>query len=159
MADIGPMDRLTHAAPAPDAERLPRTSRSVPIALLRARENVMVPIRKMLLAAGVTEQQWRVLRVLHENGVMEPQDLARGACLIMPSLTRIVQGLERRKLVARSPHPSDGRKFLLQATPAGLAVIDDNIAESNRIAADLERRFGAEKLNDLLDLLGELSEL
>ena len=36
----------------------------LPIALMRAREQVMAPIRNMLADSGITEQQWRVLRVL-----------------------------------------------------------------------------------------------
>ena len=153
------MNDTSPQAPPVFGQHLPDTSRSLPIALLRARENIMTPIRKMLAGAGVTEQQWRVLRILHEGGVMEPQDVARGACLIMPSLTRIVQGLERRGFVQRSAHPSDRRKHLLRITADGRAVIDRNIAESNQIAADIAARYGPEKLAQLLDLLGDLSEL
>ena len=43
---------------------LRRTGRSLPIALLRARETVMGPIRDMLTTSGVNEQKWRVLRVV-----------------------------------------------------------------------------------------------
>ncbi len=44
-----------------------QTNRSLPIALLRARETVMGPIRDMLATSGVNEQKWRVLRVLQEQ--------------------------------------------------------------------------------------------
>ena len=40
--------------------QLPSTRRSLPIALMRSREQVMAPIRAMLRASGLTEQQWRV---------------------------------------------------------------------------------------------------
>ena len=52
--------------PAP--AKLRRTSRSLPIALLRARETVMAPIREMLAESDINEQKWRVLRVLDEVG-------------------------------------------------------------------------------------------
>ncbi|MGM3243097.1 hypothetical protein ACS2VP_27140, partial [Bacillus cereus group sp. Bc237] len=39
-------------------------SRSLPMALLRSRESVMVRFRPMLRAHGLTEQQWRVLRAM-----------------------------------------------------------------------------------------------
>ncbi|MBT7906778.1 MAG: MarR family transcriptional regulator, partial [Marinovum sp.] len=55
---------------------LPPNSRSLPIALIRAREGVMLPIRQMLSETGITEQQWRVLRVLAEYGVMDAKTLA-----------------------------------------------------------------------------------
>ena len=42
--------------------------RSIPIALLRAREAVMAHFRPLLADRGYTEQQWRVLRILNEYG-------------------------------------------------------------------------------------------
>ena len=56
---------------APVGAPLPSTQRSLAFALLRAREKVMTPIRAMLAEAGITEQQWRVLRVLDEFGPLE----------------------------------------------------------------------------------------
>ena len=50
------------------ATPLRRTNRSLPIALLRARETVMGPVREMLAGTPVNEQKWRVLRVLDESG-------------------------------------------------------------------------------------------
>ena len=132
------------------------TSRSLPIALLRARERVMGPIRAMLSDAGVTEQQWRVLRVLDEHGPSDATEIARAACLLMPSLTRILQVLETKGLCSRSTHPSDKRRTIVEINDKGRALISDNIPESNTIFATLEEEFGAEKLDQLLDLLNDL---
>ena len=57
----------------------PATSRSLPIALLRAREAVMGNFRPMLADFDVTEQQWRVMRVLSEAGRLDASDLAARA--------------------------------------------------------------------------------
>ena len=132
------------------------TSRSLPIALLRARERVMGPIRKMLADAGVTEQQWRVLRVINERSQPDATEVAQAACLLMPSLTRILNVLESKGLCTKSAHPTDRRRTLLQITEAGQALIADNTPESNRIFDALEREFGKAKLDRLLDLLNEL---
>ena len=67
-----------------DRANFRKTKRSLPIALLRAREQVMVPIRAMLAESGVTEQKWRVLRVLEETGEIEPTVIASEACLHLP---------------------------------------------------------------------------
>ena len=138
---------------------LPLTSRSLPIAMLRARENMMAPIRQMLNKAGVTEQQWRVLRVLDERGMMDPKDLAQAACLLNPSLTRIMQLLEKKALIARHDHPTDRRKVLLEITDDGRALLRAAAPESNAIFARLVERYGRERMDRLLDLLNELSEL
>ena len=86
------------------------TSRSLPIALLRARERVVAPIRTILANADVTEQQWRVLRVVQESGPMEPTKIAEEACLLLPSLTRILQKLEEKKLIHRKKDRADRRR-------------------------------------------------
>ena len=118
----------------------------------------MGPIRAMLSDAGVTEQQWRVLRVLDEEGAVDATEIARQACLLMPSLTRIVQVLENKGLCTRRQHPSDRRRYLIDITPEGRALIDANIPESNRIFAELEAEFGHDRIEALLDLLNEFSE-
>ena len=70
---------------------LRRTARSLPIALLRARERVMGPIREILNESGISEQKFRVLRVVEESGPMEQTALAQQACLLLPSLTRMLR--------------------------------------------------------------------
>ena len=137
----------------------PDTTRSLPIALLRAREKVMGPIRAMLADVGVTEQQWRVLRVLAERGALDATEIADRSCLLMPSLTRILQTLTAKGLITRAAHPTDKRRQLVSITDDGRALIADNLKESQRLNAWLRDSFGAEKLDTLLDLLNELDAL
>lgn len=141
----------------PETTPVRATSRSLPIALLRARERVMGPIRTMLADAGVTEQQWRVLRVLEERGAIDATEIARQACLLMPSLTRILQSLEKKHYCTRRAHPTDRRRHLVEITDSGRALIARNIPESNRIFAELEASFGKDRIEALLDLLNDLS--
>ena len=140
-------------------DTVPETNRSLPIALLRAREKVMGPIRAMLADVGVTEQQWRVLRVLAERGTLDPTEIADRSCLLMPSLTRILQTLTAKGLITREAHPTDKRRQLVSITEAGRQLIADNLKESQRLNAWLRDSFGAEKLDTLLDLLNELDAL
>ena len=137
----------------------PETNRSLPIALLRAREKVMGPIRAMLADVGVTEQQWRVLRVLDERGPLDPTEIADRSCLLLPSLTRILQTLDGKGLVSRAAHPTDRRKQIVTITDDGRALIAENLKESQRLNAWLRDSFGQDKLDELLDLLNELDGL
>ncbi|TDE37447.1 homoprotocatechuate degradation operon regulator HpaR [Antarcticimicrobium sediminis] len=137
---------------------LPSTSRSLPISLLRAREEVMGPIRAMLADVGITEQQWRVLRVLEERGAMEPTRIAEQACLLLPSLTRILQKLEQRALIQRRQDESDKRKQIVQISAAGSEVIAQNLDTSIALTEQVRDRLGVERYEMLLDLLKELSE-
>lgn len=135
---------------------MPKTSRSLPIALLRARERVMGPIRAMLLDAGITEQQWRVLRVLEESGPLEPTRIADRACLLLPSLTRILQKLEEKQLIRRRRDTFDRRKQVVSITSSGRRVIDDNRETSTALMQQVRDQMGVQRFEALLDLLNEL---
>lgn len=140
-------------------EGLRRTDRSLPIALLRARETVMTPIRLMLADSPINEQKWRVLRVLHEGGAMEQTAIAKAACLLLPSLTRILQTMESEGMLTRQRHRRDGRKTVVEITERGRKLIATYAEQSREILDRFEERFGVEKLETLLDLLDELQSL
>ena len=139
--------------------RLPPTRRSIPIALIRAREKVMGPIRDMLADTGITEQQWRILRVLEEFGPLDASTLADKACLLLPSQTRIVQTLSEKGLVTRNADNRDRRKQTVAITEAGKTIIHDNLEEAEAIVAHMESVIGREKLNQLLDILEDFQNL
>ncbi len=138
---------------------LPLTSRSLPIALLRAREKVMGPIRAMLADVGITEQQWRVLRVLQEEGPQEPTKIAERACLLLPSLTRILQKLEEKGLITRHQDAKDRRRQIIEITADGLSIIRENLMPSIRATERIRAHLGHENYESLLDLLGEFNEM
>ena len=134
-----------------------RTRRSLPMALLRAREAVMEEFRPMLTKHGVTEQQWRVVRVLAEAGQLDASEVALRASILSPSLTRIIRNLEDRKLIRRKKDATDGRRVMLEIAPSGAALIKKVMPESASAYQRLDVRYGAEKINELLDLLDEIA--
>jgi homoprotocatechuate degradation regulator HpaR len=132
---------------------LPDTARSLPIALLRAREGVMQPIRDMLADTGITEQQWRVLRVLAEQGRMDSKTLADRASLLFPSLTRIAQTLREKGLITQTRDEIDRRRQFIEITASGQALIDTHVAQAARIVEGFKATLGPENYERLLDLL------
>ena len=119
----------------------------------------MGPIRDMLARSGVNEQKWRVLRVLQENGPLELSQVAAEACLLLSSLTRMVRPMETEGLIARTVPPEDRRKSIIAITPAGQALVQAHAAESRAILSRIEQQFGPDRLDLLLDLLGDLHSL
>ncbi|MDR6756975.1 homoprotocatechuate degradation regulator HpaR [Mycoplana sp. BE70] len=141
-----------------DDRLLPRnTRRSLPIALLRAREAVMSHFRPMLAKLDVTEQQWRVIRVLAEAGTLDASDVAEKAFILAPSLTRMIKSLEERGYITKHKDKGDGRRVLLQIEPAGLELINTVAPDSRAIYDNIEARYGRERVEHLIDLLNELA--
>jgi DNA-binding MarR family transcriptional regulator len=89
-----------------------------------------------LQAAGidVTIDQWLVLKTLHESADVTLQQIGAAVFKDFASVTRIVQLLERKGLVCRTPHPHDGRRSALVLTSAGESVIRtvEPIVRANR---------------------------
>lgn len=137
-------------------DRLPPTTRSLPIALIRARETVMLPIREMLEHTGLTEQQWRVLRVLAEHGAQDASTLAARASLLFPSLTRIAQTMQKKGLITQTRDTTDRRRQIIAITPEGQAIIDDNTLRAAEIVKGFKATLGAANYEQLLDLLALL---
>ncbi|WP_377193906.1 homoprotocatechuate degradation operon regulator HpaR [Ruegeria meonggei] len=132
------------------------TSRSLPIALLRARETVMAPIRDMLQGIQLTEQKWRILRVLDELGEVEQSTIANEACLLLPSLTRILRTMEAEGQITRRQDSQDKRRTMVKITEEGRRILKENLETSLAISNNIEAQMGREKLDHLLDLLEEL---
>ena len=134
------------------------TSKSLPIAMLRAREAIMISFRPILAKHGFTEQQWRVLRVLGEKGPSDAGQVAFDACILAPSLSRIISKLEEEQYLSRFIDAKDGRRVNLSLTNKGQDIIAKIAPDLEIIYKGIEKRYGEPKLTNLLDILSEISE-
>ena len=141
----------------------PFVHRNLPRLLLQAREAVMAHTRPSLRQHGLSDQQWRVLRVLgehaHEPGGIETGRVAREAYLLGPSLTGVLARMERDGLIARERSTQDARRTVVRATPLGLEKVQ---ALSETIEAHyswLEKELGKPRLKALYELLDEVIAL
>ncbi|MEM8740534.1 MAG: homoprotocatechuate degradation operon regulator HpaR [Pseudomonadota bacterium] len=140
-------------AGSPHAPGIQPTDLSLPMMLLRARELVMEHFRPFLLENDLTDAQWRVLRVLHEAGALEPTEISMRGQVLTPSLTRILKALEARALIERERHHHDGRRHLVRLTPAAVELIDRLTPLSVAGYREIETRFGRDETKRLVALL------
>lgn len=125
---------------------------------MRAREAVMQYFRPHHRRHGVTEQQWRVLRVLYRSGELETTELARQALLLAPSLTRILRDLEAARMINRHWLESDLRRSVISISPAGVALLAKVAPLSEASFAEITRLYGEARLGELFRLLNELEQ-
>ncbi|MCB1746857.1 MAG: homoprotocatechuate degradation operon regulator HpaR [Gammaproteobacteria bacterium] len=126
---------------------------SLPMQLLKAREAAMARFRPMLREHGLTDQQWRVIRVLADSADLDAGEIARRSLLLAPSLSRILQFLEAEGLVRRRPDPADQRRGVFALTARGERRFAAVAPDSERLYAEIAARFGAARLDELYDLL------
>jgi homoprotocatechuate degradation regulator HpaR len=138
---------------------MPVTRPSLTLTLLQAREAAMSFFRPLLNQHGLTEQQWRVIRILRQHGEMESFRLAELACILKPSMTGVLSRLERDGLVSRSKPPHDQRRVYIDLTELGHKCFLSMSADMESNYQRIQEQFGEEKLQQLLGLLNELKQI
>jgi len=132
---------------------------SLPMALLKAREAAMSRFRPMLRQHGLTEQQWRTIRTISAYEGIDASELARRSFLLSPSLTRILQFLERESIVRRSSDPNDQRRSVFILTRKGQKIFSEVAFDSEILYREIEEDFGLDKLEQLYGLLANFCKL
>jgi DNA-binding MarR family transcriptional regulator len=96
--------------------------------------------RDRICCFDISVSQCYALEGLVRRGAMTLNDLAAYLYLDKSTTSRVVDAVERKGYVARSPHPKDGRAVLLEATPAGRelegTIRESILAEERRLLAD-----------------------
>ena len=98
---------------------VPQFTHSLPMLLYAAIDVVMPRFRQIFKEFGLTEQQWRVLRVLWDIEEISHSDLARFALIPAPSLVGVVDRLNKMQLVERRQSALDRRVVLIATTKQG----------------------------------------
>jgi len=133
--------------------------RNMPRLLLQAREAVMAHTRPSLREHGLSDQQWRVLRVVGEHGMVETGRVAREAFILGPSLTGVLARMERDGLIRRARDPADQRRTVIEATPKGMRMVESLSHTIEAHYAWMEKSLGKQKLSQLYLLLDQVIEL
>ena len=90
--------------------------------------------------------------VAHNPGITSRQ-LCATLGILPPNLVGMVNQLQQRELVARKPHPTDGRAMGLHLTPAGQKLVREAEKTAASIEADVASRLSPAELRTLITLL------
>lgn len=127
--------------------------------LLRARETAMARFRPILHAHGLTEQQWRALRALHDLGELTAAGLARECAILAPSMTRILRKLGELGYVTTVRSSADHRELKVRITSEGQRIVDEVGPKVEQEYARLCGQFSADRIDSLYRDLKDLIEL
>jgi homoprotocatechuate degradation regulator HpaR len=116
--------------------------RNLPMLLLRAREKMMERFRPVIAAHGLTDQQWRVIRVLHEQGPLEPRQITDICTISSPSMAGVLGRMETMNLVVKERFADDQRRVRVSLTLSStklVALISRELEDQYR---ELELKVG-----------------
>jgi DNA-binding MarR family transcriptional regulator len=95
---------------------------------------------------GVPPGQLSALSVLVFGGDRTIAQLAEAEQVTSPTMTRIVDGLERAKLAQRHPHPDDRRATLVRASKRGRRVMERGRQQRVELLSDLLAQLDGDDL-------------
>lgn len=84
---------------------------------------------------GMTLPQLRALGFVNADPDCAPSELAEYLMLSRPAVTRLLNGLVRRRLIVRRAHTADRRRLELSLTPRGKAHLEAYFEEARSIVA------------------------
>jgi DNA-binding MarR family transcriptional regulator len=130
------------------------------VALQRTADRLQWQLSEMLKPHGISPTQYNALRILRgakEHG-RACSEIAERMINRDPDITRLIDRLERRGLVARSREQKDRRVITTRITPAGLELLkslDRPVEEFNR---KMLGHLGQPRLRSLIGLLSAARE-
>jgi DNA-binding MarR family transcriptional regulator len=100
--------------------------------------------------------QWIALRLVYDRIVDNSAGIARVLCHNSGAVTRLVDQLEARGLLARERDCGDRRIVRLATTPAGIAALESSTPRMIVMWNELLDNFSQNEIETLLSLLGRL---
>jgi homoprotocatechuate degradation regulator HpaR len=132
--------------------------RNLPLIMLQAREQVIAHFRPLLNANDITEQQWRIVRLLLDTGPLEPVQIGDRCRLSSPSLAGVLARMESMGLVRRERLAHDQRRVHVSLTARSRALATKMAPRIEAIYAQIEERLGKELAKTLYKVLDEVVE-
>ena len=125
-------------------------------ALYAATNSIIRYYRIYLKEVGITYSQYLVLLVLWEHETVNIKEIAKILKLDSPTITPIVQKLEKMNLVNRSRNTYDERVLTVSLTKAGIDL-EVHVADiQNKVAC--KTHLKTKEFNELKETLNQLTE-
>ena len=128
----------------------------LPYLLNRAGARIATAFGEEMRPLGASLQMWRVLAALREKDGRRMGDLSLTTSIEVSTLTRLVDNMEKKGLVARRRDAADSRAVLLHVTPAGRRLTRRMLPIAERYETVALKGFGAAEADSLKAALRRL---
>lgn len=121
--------------------------------LAQASHRISAEFHAVVRKHGFSVSEWRTLATLSDGRAVSIGRLAEFTLSKQPTLTRLLDRMQRRGQVQRLPHASDGRVTLVRITPAGRRKVAALIRLAERHEQRVLQPFGLRRSQDLKSML------
>jgi DNA-binding MarR family transcriptional regulator len=161
---------MTHYTPEPStplridesfAAEFPDASRSASecgMNLVRTADRLLAELnRRRQSVADLSPTAWEILAVIDGAGEpLTPGVIAERLLVTSGTMTALLDTLERRGLIRRTPHPTDRRKLLIDVTPEARRLVDAMLPRVHAGLRDIFAPLDEGERAAVMNLLGRL---
>ncbi len=97
----------------------------------------------LLAQMDLTLPQFTLLVQLNQAGQLSMSEVGSRIYVSKPAVTSLVDRLEKKRLLARLPHPTDRRVYLLEIRPKGKAAVQQIQSQALKLLLDAYVRFNS----------------
>ncbi|WP_321372177.1 MarR family transcriptional regulator [uncultured Desulfuromusa sp.] len=128
----------------------------ISLALLQAKH--LKKIDTQLSLHGISFSEFLVMHYLNHapNKTMRRIDLAENVCLSASGVTRLLNPMEKIKLVQKETNPRDARVSLVKLSEAGEQVYDDAVVSFEQSADSILNPLNEDQISNLSALTNAL---
>jgi DNA-binding MarR family transcriptional regulator len=129
------------------------------LVLLRVAQDVLDVTEDFLADHSMSHGRFAVLMLLNRDPdkPVSPSELAAKSGVTRATMTGLLDGLERDKLVIRQPDREDRRMLLVELTPKGRKILDSLLPDYYRLVASIMKQLGKDQKKLLIDLLEKVN--
>lgn len=128
----------------------------LPYLLARAGHQIAASFDHQLRRHGLSLLSWRVLAALAVRDAWTVGELAEVCLARQPTISKMLDRLERQDLIVRRADPADARRVLVSLTTTGRARIAPVLSDASAFNTSILAQFNPEALTTMKGLLREL---
>ena len=137
-----------------------RKARGFDVWLQVGRTNIKVHqvLNMMLDKVDLSLAQHEILINIRNNSGLTQKQLSDQLLVVKSNVTALIQKLEARGLVRRTPDPDDTRKKCLALTARGEALVQKSFALQNRVVTAMTSVMSDKELEQMVDIMARVGE-
>ena len=119
----------------------------------RAALSIIAVFMERMAVYDLKVVDFSVLSLVAHNPGITSRQLCATLSVLPPNMVGLIAALERRGLIERRPHPSDGRAMGVHLTPAGVELTEQAEQTAAQLEEDATHRLTAAERKTLIRLL------
>ena len=104
----------------------------------------------------ITAEQWAIIRHLWEEEGLSQREIGEKAAKDKPNITRMLDALEKKRLIFRQPDPRDRRKYCIYLTKEGKHLYECLVPLAHNLREKVTQNLARQELDRLKDTLNKI---